>query len=472
MPKRNLIWILIVLAMGTVLFLIWKQPGSVDRPAEGPFELVGQAYEMILRDYYKPLDAGDLQQAAVRGMVEALDEFSTYVPPDQAQSLTNRVMGQPGGIGLVVARPKGETFGPDGADVIGALPGSPAHQAGLLGGQRILAVDETPLEGLRFAEARALLAGTPGTEVVLRYRPAAGEEAPPAKPDIITRTITREELTIETVDGLYRDRQGQWVYRLDGERGLYYVRIGEFCPRTPPQLQRALGKMTDLRGLVLDLRGNPGGVLDNGIAVAELFLADGPIVTVRDRSGEPRKVVSHSDTAFAQLPLVVLVDGRSASAAELVAGALARNGRAVLLGQRTRGKGCVQTMIRLGGDLGQVQLTTAEFYLDPDRPVQRRDGSEVWGVDPEISIAMTPETRRALYEQWRRERVISARPTAKSAPATQPSQAQRVDEILQIDPMLDQARALLGDSARLEAILAGVRARLQAKDSELRGEDD
>lgn len=472
MPKRNLIWILIILAMGTVLFLVWKQPSPVDRPANGPFQPVGQTYEVIVRQYYKPIDDRRIRQAAVQGMIEALDEFSTYVPPEEAESLTHRVMGQPGGIGLVVARPVGKTFGPEGAEVIGALPGSPAHQAGLLGGQRLLAIDGEDIAGMGFFRVRTLLAGVPGSEVLLRYCPADDADRPgPAEP--IERMLVRQELALETVDGLYRDEQGQWVYALDVDRGLYYLRIREFCPRTPQQLQRALGQMPDFRGLVLDLRGNPGGVLDNGIAVADLFLAEGPIVTICDRRPTPRQVVSHGDTPFAQVPLAVLIDRDSASAAELVAGALARNARAVLLGERTRGKGCVQTMIRLGGDLGQVQLTTAEFFFDPDRPVQRREDSDVWGVDPEISIAMTPETRRALYELWRRERVISARATAQTAPASQPKQAEKLDELLPLDPALAEARNLLGDAKRFEAILKGLQARRKARDeSTRRGDDD
>jgi carboxyl-terminal processing protease len=206
-----------------------------------------------------------------------------------------------------------------------------------------------------------------------------------------------QDAPVETVVGLYRDTTGKWVHVVDPNNRVAYFRIREFDPSTMEEFQTAYRQVDGMSGLVLDLRDNPGGRLPAAVAVADLFLAQGTIVTVTDRGGESRHYVARPEGTYpADLPIVVLIDGRTASAAEIVAGALRLGRRAVLVGTRTRGKGYVQSMIQLPGDMGQINLTTSEWLLGEDRRISRRAGSETWGIDPHVEISVPPAKRERL----------------------------------------------------------------------------
>ncbi len=458
MPKRNLIWILIILAMAAVLLLVWHQPAPGPTGEVSDFQPVEKAFDLISDDYYQPLQNDQLRLAAVRGMVESLDEFSTYVPPKKAETLTDRVMGNACGTGLVVMRGRGmpdpiqamsggmpglpapapSKFATSSQElIVGVLPNSPAHKAGIGRDWKLLAIDGVEVNGLDIEQVRKRLAGAEGSEVKLLLEPVAvhrqnsdSVKDQPVSQKPRTITLIRRQFPVETVQGLYRDVAGRWVYNLPQREGLFYIRISEFCPETPAKLRNTLRMIVSSAchnrsdapgivetqpetpqaslpviiqgGLILDLRGNPGGLLPDGVLIADMFLAGGEIVTVTGRGGSREVYNAHKDSPYENIPLVVLVDENTASAAELLAGALSANARAVVVGTRTRGKGSVQTMLKLPAGLGQVNLTTAEFFIDAEKPVSRRKGMSDWGITPSIEVANQADLEIELQDRRNR----------------------------------------------------------------------
>ncbi|MCD4825572.1 MAG: PDZ domain-containing protein [Phycisphaerae bacterium] len=470
MPKRNFILIAILLVAGVLLW-VQRQNGNGSGTPTNEFEPVRRAYEVIHKSYFKPVDGLDLQQAAVRGMVGELDEFSTYVSPEKAEALTDRVMGQEHGLGLVLDFDGKLDFNGKTVTVVGPVYGSPAHRGGIVAGDRILAIDGKAVSGLDEQAVRKLLTGKIGEEVTLRILTAAGKPGKAGKPkNAKTVRLTHEAFAVETVVGLYRDAKDRWVHQLPDSPSLYYIRITEICPQTPQKLREVLRRCfsqrgeSAVRGLVLDLRGNPGGLLVDGVAVTDLFLSKGHIVTIADRSENRRGHNAHNDTPYAKVPLVVLVDEATASAAEIVAGALAANARAVLVGQRTRGKGCVQTMIRLPDDLGQVNLTTAEFFIEQDVPIQRRAGRKSWGIEPQIPVAIPAETRKQLD---RRRIAMSVMPAPSEAETDATSKVPRkgfaAAVLVADDAQLYRAAALGQKPKEMAKILKQMRTDIEAR---------
>ena len=399
MPKQNIIWILILLGMGVVLLAVWKL-GDKD-VSRGPSQLQGvqATYELIKDEYFKPLDSQELKRAAVCGMVDSLDGFSTFFPPESAGLLNQRIRGITASLGLELQFEPTKTVTADGVMVIGALLNSPGHKAGIYPGTRIYKINDKPLKGLTEVQVRNLLTGQIGETVKLNVVNPAGVK--------LVMKLRRKPFEIETVEGFYRNSNARWVYKIPGPCQLLYIRIGEFTPKTKQVLQTTLREISAnlARGLVIDLRDNPGGLLPDGVAMGDMFLSRGHIVTVVSRTG--REIHNaHSGTPYAKIPVVVLINDGSASAAEIVSGALRENNRAILVGTNTRGKGCLQTMIKLPDSLGQVNLTTAEFFVNPEHPIQRKPDSKTWGVAPDIRVTMTPAQTKQLVDLQTQGKVI------------------------------------------------------------------
>jgi C-terminal processing protease CtpA/Prc len=274
-----------------------------------------------------------------------------------------------------------------------------------------------------------------------------------------TITLRPEEFLIESVEGLYRDDEGQWVCRIPKEENLIYLRIREFVPDTLDQLQQHLRGL-NVAGLVLDLRDNPGGEFTQALAVSDLFLDHGTIVTVRSRQ-ETKHYTAHSSGGVGRFPLVVLVNGGSASGAEIVAGSLAVNDRSVLLGTRTCGKGCMQEQIPLG-DLGQINLTTAEYFVGEDQPIS------FVGVTPHEEVGIDPSLWRELERQRLKIALVAPTlPGASTKPATAATSvgsAALADDLIIRDSQLYVAIQMLRNPKGLVDILDKAKeARLAAK---------
>ena len=361
--------------------------------------------------FVRHVDERAMQQAAIAAMVDSLnDPYSVFVPPSDVQVFEKEMSGRYTGIGAEIRPVDGRLM------IITPLDDSPALQAGLRAGDMLLAIDGTDTKGLGADACIDLLLGPPGTNVELDVR----------RPDASTATltVTRGAIAAPSVEGLLR-RDGKWRHWIDEDAGLAYLELDQFTDTTPHELQQFIaGHGESLRGLVLDLRGNPGGALPAAVEAADLFLADGSIVHIQpdreDRAAEARTYNARPGHDGERLSVVVLVDQHAASASEILAGALQQSGDARIVGERTFGKGSVQELRPLDGQGGLVKFTTAHYALPDGRIIhRRRDAPEApWGVDPSAGCVVAEDEVQRLTRTREREpwRVIAAvEPTLDSA---------------------------------------------------------
>jgi carboxyl-terminal processing protease len=326
--------------------------------------------KQILKSYVKSPDERALDEGAIRGMLQALDDpHSEFLPPDRLKELEQAIEGMLFGIGIEVSTTDNQLI------VVAPLPGSPADAAGMRPGDAILAVDGRTVQDLGTAAAINAIRGQSGTTVALRVK-RAGEE--------ILLKVTRGSIRMPSVKGLWIDKTARkWNFWLDQGQKLGYVQISEFGKQTAEDCRSAVKTLLEqeMRGLVLDLRHCPGGLLGAAVGVAEIFLREGTIVSIKGEQA-PETIFRATDkNSLGDFPLLVLVDDHTASAAEILAGALKENGRATILGTRTFGKGSVQSILPVEGT-GAIRLTTAYFYVAGGRGIDRQKGAAGWGVDP------------------------------------------------------------------------------------------
>ena len=448
MPKRNIIWIVAILAGAAALIWITRrQPGPVSAGRPERLRPVADVYEKIQSDYYLPVEDRALFRGAVRGMVEELDEFSTYLPPERIATFRQRMDGFERGLGLKVVEVDGRF------EVVSVLHDSPAGRLRIRPGQRILMINGTNLARATSDEVRTMLAVDVGESVELTLWSAARKGR--------TVELTAAEFRVESVRGLSRDPEGQWGWWLEAEPAIAYVQIREFVDDTPERFQGVFRALDGMAGLVLDLRGNPGGKGTVAVRFADLFLREGLIVKMVHRGGDVERHEAHEPGTLPDVPLVVLVDGRTASGAELLAGALWVHHRAVLVGTRTRGKGCVQSMLDLGGELGMINLTTSQFVLERLGPITREPDSTSWGVAPHVRVAIGRDSAASLR---RLRAAAEVRPDPqtqpKSRPVTKPAKPRlpaTVRGLLRHDAQLARAVTLLSEPDAISTILAAER---------------
>jgi carboxyl-terminal processing protease len=320
--------------------------------------LFSEIFARIKADYVEELDDSQLLRDAVEGMLNGLDPHSVYLDPATFREVNIDTHGEFGGLGLEVTMEDGTIR------VVAPLDGTPAHQAGLLPGDRIIRLEDTLVQGMSLDEAVSQMRGEPGTHIRLLI-------VREGHPEPFEITLKRAIIRLDSV----------WSELLDERFG--YARVSQFQPGTAIELKQQLASLKSesadgLAGLVLDLRNNPGGVLDGAVAVSDLFLRQGVIVTTRGRTKDSE--VTYSATPkdiLAGAPIVVLVNSGSASASEIVAGALQDRKRAVIMGEKTFGKGSVQTILPMNNGAA-LKLTTARYYTPSDRSIQAS------GIIPDI----------------------------------------------------------------------------------------
>lgn len=321
-------------------------------------------------------DQDELVHGAIRGMVSTLDPHSTFMSPEEYRVLTSDTQGRFGGIGVEIDVRDGWLT------VHGVFEGGPADQAGIQPGDRFLTIDGRRARDMPVSEAVRVMRGEPGTRVPVSIRREGEEEA-------LRMTLTREIIRVDAVEA-----------RILPDRVLH-LRLKVFQGTTTDELRRALDAAVErtaaaggLRGILLDMRRNPGGLLDEAVRVSDEFLESGVIVSTRGRGGRLLSEAHARRTGTRpRWPMVVLVDNYTASAAEIVAGALRDHGRAVVVGSRTWGKGSVQNIIELPGG-SAMKLTVARYYTPSGRSIQAE------GIEPDVVIEQLDEaTARQLVER-------------------------------------------------------------------------
>ncbi len=389
MPRRNL---LVLLAMTLVALLCYQR---VQKNIYG--RVLANAMSKIENRYLEPIQASQLFEGAMEGMLGKLDDYSAYISPADLQNFHETIDQEFGGVGVEVALDS-ET---KQITVLCPLLGSPAYKAGIRAGDRILRIRETSTQGMSLSDAAALLRGKPGDTVTLTVL-HEGEEKPAEV------AIVREVIQANTVRGDTRNADGSWNFFLAGRNRIGYVRISSFTDNTTAELSRALDWLAehDLRGLVLDLRDDPGGYLTAAVAVCKLLIPPGVIVTTRGRDGRvSRTFGTNRRGPFADFPLAVLVNQNSASAAEIVAACLQDHDRAVIVGQRTYGKGTIQEIIDLENGCGAMKVTSASYWRPSGKRIARpRNPSpnDTWGVMPDAGYEVTVKDEELnRWRQWR-----------------------------------------------------------------------
>jgi carboxyl-terminal processing protease len=381
--KRQLIFgvavvaLLLNLVFGAVIYLNSARASEQKDSMDANLELFANVLQKVRAEYVDStnLTYRKLTYSAIRGMIGSLDPHSEFLDAQDYQQLQDDTEGQFGGLGLVVAMKDGYVT------VVAPMEDSPGFRAGILTGDRIVKVDGKSVEKLPLGEVVKHLRGDPGTTVsVTIQRAATGDQ----KDFALTRAIIQMDMV--------KDINGKKAFPL-GADGIGYVRITEFGDKTGDELEAALGKLKSqgMKALILDLRLNPGGLLEEAVNVCEKFLPRGQLVVSTEGRDPAQNSVLRADGRGDELkgmPMVILVNLDSASASEIVTGCLQDLHRAVILGEKTFGKGSVQSIFPLDGPA--LKLTVAKYYTPSHRVIHEH------GIEPDIVVPMTEEQEAAL----------------------------------------------------------------------------
>ncbi|MCX5658929.1 MAG: S41 family peptidase [Planctomycetota bacterium] len=366
----------------------------------------------IVSQYVEEPDQPKMVQMAVRAMVESLnDPYTVYISPEELAPFDKQIRGTFSGIGAEV-----DVF-ENHLRIISPLDDSPAWKAGVLAGDIVLEIDGASTLNLKINDAIQKLMGPEGTPVKLKIRHLTGEEK--------EITINRGRINVQTVKGIRRKADSHWDFMLDPSAKIGYIRLTQFTEKSIEDFRAALKTIEEqgVKGLILDLRFDPGGLLETACAVSDAFLEKGQrIVSVKGRVVPERVTLATDGPKFPNVPLVVIANEASASASEVVTGALSDNNRALFVGTRTFGKGSVQQVMALDNDEGAIKITNAYYYLPNGRNIHKREGSEVWGVDPSEGcyVPMNAEQVRKMAEVRRDADVLRAWATKPEASAVTP----------------------------------------------------
>jgi len=392
MPRRNVYLLFAVALLSVVCYhKVHKSHYS---------QSLVDVFELVQRKYFEPIDGVKLFGGAVEGMMDQLDENSRYFDPECLKEFNESLSQQFGGVGMEVSVDP-ETKQPI---VMSPLVGSPAYEAGIRAGDRILAVDGHSTAGSSLDDLIKRLRGEPGQRVTLTVL-HTDEEKP------VDVAIVRAAIQLDTVLGDSRNPDNSWNFMLQGYDRIGYVRITSFADHTSQELEAALHWLTQrqMQALILDLRNNPGGLLEDAVAICDLFVREGTIVTTRGRNQQVKAAYTASGKGpYLDVPMAVIVNQYSASAAEILAACLQDHHRAVVVGQRSFGKGTVQELIDLADDEGAIKLTTSSYWRPSGRNIHRTkdaDQNDTWGVSPDKGFQVIVDKDDLVrWVRWRHQR--------------------------------------------------------------------
>ncbi|HEX2932468.1 MAG TPA: S41 family peptidase, partial [Candidatus Binatia bacterium] len=359
-----LLLLVIGMLLGFVVSAHWvPNVSAVGRQDYESLEAFSNILSIVRKNYVEDVETKNLVNGAINGMLSSLDPHSAYLTPDLYKELQSDTQGRFGGLGIEITVKGGILT------VVSPIEDTPAAKAGIKPGDQIFKIEEEFTKDMSLVDAVKKMRGLKGTKINLTIRRENN-------PDLLDFTLVRDIIRVQSV----RSR--------NLEPGYGYVRLAQFQERSDRDLQRALEKMaaekSGLKGLVLDLRNNPGGLLTQAVRVSDMFLDSGLIVYTEGRiESQKQKYFAQKDGTWLDFPIVVLVNGGSASASEIVAGALQDHKRAVVLGTKTFGKGSVQTILPLD-DNSALRLTTARYFTPKGRSIQAT------GIVPDIVVESAP----------------------------------------------------------------------------------
>jgi carboxyl-terminal processing protease len=386
----KLVLLIVVLALiGNVIAFAYLRPYGILRPL-GP---LAEAREHIHTRFVGEVDDQALLDAALRGMTRALgDENTTYFSSDELEAFNEHVGGSFTGIGAEI------DIHENRLRIVAPLDNSPAWNAGVLPGDIVLEIEGKDTLGIDIFDAMKQLKGKAGTDVTIKVRHRTGK--------IQDITITRQTIQVASVRGYKRNPGDGYEYMIDPEKKIAYLRLTQFGDSSLDEVKKQLVSLKNdgMQALILDLRNNGGGLLEGAAGISDLFLTGGQtIVSTRGNGPFVETLTSTNDTLLPDLPLVVLINENSASASEIVAGAMLDNDRALLVGSRSFGKGSVQQLLPLDGGRSAIKLTTAYWYMPSGKMIHRKQDAETWGVDPSPGnyVPVDDERLRAMLMKRR-----------------------------------------------------------------------
>jgi carboxyl-terminal processing protease len=377
---------------------------------------------LIQKDYVEETNSKDLINGAIKGMLETLDPHSAFMPPNMYKEMQEETKGRFEGLGIEI------TVKDSVLTVVSPIEGTPAYKAGILAGDQIVKIDGEPTKNFTLMDSVKRLRGPRGTKVTISILREGF-----TKPKDFT--LVREVIPVRSVRHELLDKN------------YGYIRLSQFQEKTDDEFEKAIKALQEeskgiLRGLILDLRNNPGGLLDQAVKISDRFIESGLIVSVEGRKEDQKmKFYAHPDGNLAHYPLIVLVNGGSASGAEIVAGAIQDQGRGIIVGTQTFGKGSVQTIIPLKDGSG-LRLTTARYYTPNGRSIQAK------GIVPDIIVKPSgpEEEKEALASKFPAEKDLERHLTDVEKGVSKEKEKSKKEEVKEkkpVDNQLERALELL-----------------------------
>lgn len=407
-------------------------------------------FHQVEQNYVKDVERRKLVEAAIRGMLTELDPYSNYISPDDLSRFDEEINQEFGGIGIQVNLDRDTRS----IIVVSPIPGTPAYNAGIRAGDRITQIAGKKVSdfevGNELDSAISLMRGKAGEPIEITYIPsvadakkpgekteegkttekpddAAHDEEDPATPQPITGaqpktvTVKREIINVATIMGDHYNKDDSWNFFVDESKKIGYVRLTHFTQKTTQELRDALKtlKKQGMRALILDLRFNPGGLLSTATEVSDLFIETGKIVSTKGRNTKERVWNAVKPGTYSDFPMAVLVNRYSASASEIVSASLQDHKRAVVIGERTWGKGSVQNVIEMENGSSALKLTTASYHRPSGKNIHRFPGAseeDEWGVMPDDGyvVKFTPDQIRDYMEHRRIRDILNQQDPPKS----------------------------------------------------------
>ncbi|MFT4555919.1 MAG: S41 family peptidase [Planctomycetales bacterium] len=400
--KVRTLWVLVLVLMVSPVDAQDETKAAPKSKQDEYFELMQtfvDTFEQVDRNYVKDVDRRKLLEAALRGMIKELDPYSSYIPPEELARFNQQVDQQFGGIGIQVQ--------PDPRTrrilVISPLPDTPAYKAGVRAGDIVTEVEGYDTENMPLSRAVELMKGPPGDTVSIKVRHLSATEDEEI-------SMERAIINVKSVLGDKWGKEGNWDFLIDDEQKIGYVRLTQFGRKSAEELAEAIETLQGqgMKGLVLDLRFNPGGLLSQAVKISDLFVESGTIVSTEGKNTEKRTFEATKAGTLPDFPMAVLINRFSASASEILSACLQDHKRAVVIGERSWGKGSVQNVIELEAGASALKLTTAGYLRPSGKNIHRFPDSKVtdeWGVHPDDEVKFT---RKELedYDEYRRARDV------------------------------------------------------------------